>query len=225
MFNNRRWFLIRAVWGFPASRKLPRVSLIVLTVFFFFSIFDWKPSEQIFESLSRQKQTWDQSWQTFAVYIAQISYTSAIACALTNYQPPSPKYDHNNLILIWFILQKVGAGRAGAGGGGLNNQIVLVGVGRVGQCLRIVPDGGELADWQWGENWGPPPSTLLIFLPIRSIVVPQCPPDFLPLSLTPHLISTSSPPPALLPHIATYIPQIYIFFCLSKQVLQCVGST
>lgn len=26
-------------------------------------------------------------------------------------------------------------------------QIVLVGVGRVGQCLRIIPDGVEPADW------------------------------------------------------------------------------
>lgn len=55
-------------------------------------------------------QTWDQSWQTFAVYIAQTSYTATIACALTHYQPQSPKYDHNNLILIWFILHKVFGG-------------------------------------------------------------------------------------------------------------------
>ncbi len=33
------------------------------------------------------------------------------------------------------------------GVGGLNNQIVLVGVGRVGQCLRIITDGVEPADW------------------------------------------------------------------------------
>lgn len=29
----------------------------------------------------------------------------------------------------------------------MNNQIVLVGVWKVGQCLRIIPDGVEAADW------------------------------------------------------------------------------
>lgn len=72
------------------------------------------------------KQTWDSSWQTFVVSVTQTQSRVPIS----HYQPLSPKYDRSNLVLIWLGWQR-----------GVNNQIVLVGVRRVGRCWRRLPDG------------------------------------------------------------------------------------
>lgn len=75
-----------------------------------------------------------------------------------------------------------------------------------GQCLRILPDGVEPADWHCGKTGDPllqtacpPPPLIHILFSNLTIPAPRCPPDFLLLSLpiVPFSPSPFTPPSRL----------------------------